>query len=72
MGLAPQTMRRGDPGGAPPQVRNFMNRPIRGPAFLELDEVTGLLRPGSLAKLLKNRPEVAWVGLHTQLYSGRR
>ena len=26
----------------------------------------------SLAKLLKTRPEVAWGGLHTQLYSGRR
>jgi hypothetical protein len=50
-------MRRGGPRGAPPQVRNFMNRPIRGPAFLELDEITGLLRPGSLAKLLKPPPQ---------------
>ena len=33
-----------------------MNRPIRGPAFVELDEVTGLLRPDSLAKLLKPPP----------------
>ena len=33
-----------------------MNRPIRGPAFVELDEVTGLLRPGSLAKLLHPDP----------------
>ena len=38
------------------EARRFMNRPIRGPSFLELDEDTGLLRPSSLAKLLHPDP----------------